>query len=137
MTGSIGDNHGIEAGVDVQVAVGTVGGGGHEPADSPAVARSDPGDIEHQPAGEPRRERRHQRIGRGGHLGQQGECVVGVLFDEIGQCLLVDLADFGRDVAERRIAAQLLTGCGPTVLVGKRLLDIVPLEGERRARVAP
>jgi hypothetical protein len=63
--------------------------------------------------------------------------VVGVLLDEIGQRLFVDLTDVRRDVVERGIAAELLAWCGPPVLVGERLLGVVTLEGERSARIAP
>jgi hypothetical protein len=63
--------------------------------------------------------------------------VVGVLLDQLGQRLLVDLTDIGRDVVERRGTAQLLAGRGPAVLLGQGLLGIIALEGERRARVAP
>ncbi|MEZ5245823.1 MAG: hypothetical protein R2707_12040 [Acidimicrobiales bacterium] len=63
--------------------------------------------------------------------------MVGVLLDEIGECLLVDLSDIGRDVVEGGIAPKLFAWRRPTALVGERFLGIIALEGEWRSRIAP
>lgn len=132
-----GIEEGVEARVDVEVAVEPVGRAGHQPTDPATLGRADPSDVEQQAPGQSGGERGQRGVGGSGHLGQQRQGVVGVLLDQLGQRLLVDLTDIGRDVVERRVTAQLLAGRGPAVLLGQGLLGIIALEGERRARVAP
>ena len=63
--------------------------------------------------------------------------MIGVLLDQLGERVLVDPPDFGRDVVEGRIPAELLPRCGAPVLVIQRGPGVVALEGEWRARIAP
>lgn len=90
-----GIEEGVEARVDVEVAVDPVGRAGHQPTDPATVGRADSSDVEQQAPGQSGGERGQRWIGGGGHLGQQRQGVVGILLDELRQRLLVDLTDIG------------------------------------------
>ena len=85
----------VEACVDIEIAIGSIGRRRLDPADTPAVPGPDAGEVEHQPPGEAGRQRGEDRVARRGHLGQQRDGMLAVPLHQIGERAFIDHADIG------------------------------------------
>ena len=63
--------------------------------------------------------------------------MVGIFVDEIGEGVVVDLSYLGADLFELRIASELGSWGGATVVVLDGLAGVVALQGQGDAGVAP
>ena len=112
----------------VQVQI-TLGPGGAEAAGSPGRLLPGPGQPDEDPRGQPPRRGPQLTVGGPGQVGQQGHGGVGVVGQQAGERLLVELAQPGRDIGERGVPAGQL---GPADAPPGRAPGPVPAGRGRR-----
>lgn len=129
-------HHRLEGRIEIQVPPAV----GRHPArapDAPLQAATRPHPVEDEARGEPAGVCAQLLVGRVRQLGEQGERGVRVLPERLGQRVLVQLADLGRDLREAGVAGQFGPPGGAPVGTAVPPTLLLLAARRRRAQASP
>lgn len=94
MSCSSGRGDGLETAIDVEFS-SSVGAHRAEAPDAPALWRTSAHEIDDDPTGDPTCMFAELLVGGADEFGEQGECLVGVIAQCVGERVLIEYADLG------------------------------------------
>ena len=108
MTGAATHRDRVEAPVEVEFTT-RIGGNRAKATDAATLRCAPSHEVDHDATGQSTRVLAKSFIGRADELGQQGQCLVGVIAQRVGEGILIEHADLGRDVFERTVLFERST----------------------------